>query len=100
MWRAFLLFILILTGLTNAMADNRQAAPHTDFNKVVLEIQQSGDILLTQYNGKNCIDIMNGFSKLYFDHYEGECMELAVMAIAPQINIQTESLFTQLIGQS
>ncbi|NNM58977.1 MAG: FTR1 family iron permease [Legionellales bacterium] len=100
MFRAYLLIILLFIGFTDAMADNKPALPNTDFNKVVQEIQQSGDNLLSQYNGKNGIDIMNGFSKLYFDHYEGDGMELAVMAIAPQINSQTESLFTQLIGQS
>ncbi len=100
MLRIFLFAILLFTGLTNAMADNRPAQPNTDFNKVVQQLQQTGDTLLSQYNEKNGIDTMNGFSKLYFDQYEGEGMELAVMAIAPQINTQTESLFTQLIGQS
>jgi len=43
---------------------------------------------------------MTGFSSLYFDHYEGKGMELAVMAVSPQINTQTEALFTKLIGLS
>lgn len=97
--RLFLLCCLLFTA-NLALANNRPAAANTDFNQVIAKIQTSGDKLLQQYNGKNGTDIMTGFSSLYFDHYEGEGMELAVMAISPQINTQTESLFTQLIGLS
>lgn len=95
--RLLLLCCLLFTA-NLALAENRPAAAHTDFNQVVANIQTSGDTLLKQYNGRNGTDIMTGISSLYFDHYEGEGMELAVMAISPQINTQTESLFTQLIG--
>jgi high-affinity iron transporter len=100
MMRIFLFIFLLLASFTNAMAENHPAPPGTDFNKVVNQMQQNGDRLLSQYNGKNGIAVMNGFSSMYFDHYEGEGMELAVMAISPTINSQTESLFTQLIGQA
>ena len=97
--RIFLLCcLLFVTEL--AFAGNRPAAPNTDFNQVVASIQANGDKLLQQYNGQNGTDIMSGISGLYFDQYEGQGMELAVMAISPQINTQTETLFTQLIGLS
>lgn len=95
-----LLWCCLLLSTQLAFADNRPATPNTDFNQVVASIQSKGDSLLAQYNGQNGTDIMTGFSSLYFDHYEGQGMELAVMAISPTINTQTEALFTQLIGLS
>lgn len=94
------LFILLCLSTHLAFADNQPAKPNTDFNQVVMNIAAQGDNLLKQYDGTNGTTIMSGFSSLYFDHYEGEGMELAVMAVSPQINTQTESLFTQVIGEA
>lgn len=94
----FFCFVLCIGASSYALADNKPAAPHTDFVQVTQTIQQKGDVLIAAYNGKNGISLMNGISALYFDHYEGQGMELAVMALSPTVNTQTEALFTTLIG--
>lgn len=78
-------------------------AGHTsrvDYQVVVTQIKQLGDDLISQYDPKNGVATMDGFSKLYFDHYEASGMELSVAAISPTINSKTEAYFTQLIGSA
>lgn len=72
--------------------------PKKDFPAVVKEMDALGDQLAAAYKTENSMDTMDGFSKLYFDHYEGSGMEVAVAAISPAINAKTEALFTQIIG--
>lgn len=93
------LCLLIFVSLP-VWADNQIAPPGTNFNTVVSHIQQKGDKIIANYTPKNAIPAVTDISSLYFDLYEAEGMELAVMAISPNINTQTEALFTQLIGEA
>src|SRR5579862_8896436 len=94
----FLQICLLITMMfvTSSYAANTK--PTTDYQAVVKQINQIGDDLIAKYTPENALDAIDGFSKLYFDHYEGSGMELAVAAISPTINVKTETLFTQIIG--
>ena len=94
-----LIVALILICVTSTvLAENRQAPKGTDFHPIVHKIISQGDALVANYSKSNALKTMDGFSSLYFDHYEGEGVELAVMAISPTINVKTETLFTQMVG--
>ena len=71
-----------------------------DYQVVVNEIIRLGDDLVNQYQPKEGVTTMDGFSRLYFDYYEGKGMEGAVASISPAVNSTTESLFTQMIGSA
>lgn len=100
MIRILLLCIGLLINFTPANASDASTPAGVGFNIVVSEIQQDGDYVLSQYDGKNGVTIMSGFSNLYFDHYIGDGVGMAVMAISPIMNSQTEFLFTRLIVQT
>ncbi len=93
----FLLFFVTFFSMTTSYAENSTS---TNYQTVVEQIQQLGDQLVTHYTPQDALTAMDGFSKLYFDHYEASGMELAVAAISPTINAKTESYFTQLIGSA
>src|SRR3990167_3933458 len=71
-----------------------------DYQVVVNEIIRLGDDLVNQYQPKEGVTTMDGFSRLYFDYYEVKGMEGAVASISPAVNSTTESLFTQMIGSA
>src|SRR3990167_4171997 len=77
-----------------------QAENTVDYQTVVAQISGLGDDLINQYQPQDGLATMDGFSKLYFDHYEGSGMEMAVAAISPAVNSKTEALFTQIIGSA
>ncbi len=89
-------FVLSIFFATTVYADNTK--PSADYDVVVKQIHQLGDDLIAHYTPENGLAAMDGFSKLYFDHYEASGMELAVAAISSAINVKTENWFTQLIG--
>ncbi len=96
-----LLVISCLFAFSVVLAATVNTTPKpTDFHKTVTTINDKGNSIVKDYAAKNGMQAMDGFSGLYFDHYEGEGMELAVTAISPSINTKTEALFTQLIGLS
>jgi high-affinity iron transporter len=94
----FLCLLTFFLQITTASAENRPAAPNTDFIQLAQQINTLGDQLVSQYTPQNSMAALNGFSNLYFEHYEAKGMELAIMALSPQRNIATENLFTRLIG--
>lgn len=96
MRKIYLFFTLMLLCCITTYANS----PQTNYTIVVQKINQLGDNLIAQYDPKNSLATMDGFSNLYFNHYEGSGMETAVAAISPTVNIKTEALFTQLIGQA
>src|SRR3990167_578458 len=77
-----------------------QAENTVDYQTVVAQISGLGDDLINQYQPQDGLATMDGFSKLYFDHYEGSGMKTAVAAISPAVNSKTEALFTQIIGSA
>lgn len=90
---SFLLFIGLL-----AMCSMSYAQP--DFARVVKDIDQIGDHLISTYQPTDSLATMDGFSDLYFNYYEGKGMEVAVTTLSPSTNKQTEAFFTQLIGSA
>lgn len=89
--------ILTLFAVTSSYSATSHP-PATDYPMVIKQINQLGDDLIAKYTPQNALEAMDGFSKIYFDHYEGSGMELAVAAISPAVNVKTEALFTQIIG--
>lgn len=95
---AFLQFCLALILLCMPPAYANDTNQSNDYQAVVTQINQLGNKLIAQYTPENGLIVIDGFSKLYFDHYEASGMELAVATVSPSINSKTEALFTQLIG--
>lgn len=94
--RVILLLTLVCAmGATSAAPANHSTS---DYVSVVKQINQTGNELVAQYSPENSLAAMDGFSKLYFDQYEGSGMELAVAAISNAVNVKTENLFAQIMG--
>lgn len=89
-------FILSITLLFLSHFALASATP--DYDGLVQQMTTQGDALLAQYNAKNNLEIMNGFSKLYFEIYEEKGLEVKMMKAAPAMGKNTESLFLQLIN--
>lgn len=91
-----LLSFVILSWLSvNAWAQTPQAP---DYSKTAAKIEQRGQALIDNYQTLRASRTVLGFSKLYFDVYEGEGMETAVASINASQNKNTEAAFSQLIG--
>ncbi len=93
MLRKFILMIFLMSLCALCYANSR-------YQQTVETIKREGDQFIQQYDPKEGFTTMEGFSNLYFDHYEGSGMELAVAAISPSHNVKTESLFTKMIGDA
>ncbi|OGT60955.1 MAG: hypothetical protein A3E85_03305 [Gammaproteobacteria bacterium RIFCSPHIGHO2_12_FULL_45_12] len=93
-----MLLCISLLSLTVHAKD--KADQPTRYQAVVENMQKLGDELVAQYQPKEGLSTMEGFTALYFDHYEGSGMELSVAALSPTINIKTEAFFTRLINAS
>lgn len=94
-----LLSFLLMTCFSTVWASpSSQAHPNKDFQAVLSHLVQNGNQITQDYQGHNGSLLMTQAASLYFDHYEGEGMELAVTALSPSQNTRTETAFSQWIG--
>lgn len=91
----FILFNPIFAFAEPAIPDN-----HFDADKLYQQMIVKGDQLIHQYDPSEGKSTMQGFVKWYFELYEGSGFEMSVRRVSENINTQTESLITQIIGQS
>ena len=91
--------LLLFTGFT-AFAEPAAPSAHFDANTYYQQMITTGDKLIQEYDPAQGNRTMQGFVKWYFDLYEGSGFEMSVRRVSENINTQTESLVTQIIGQS
>jgi len=94
--------LLILLSSVGWAAQSTEQAKQADINfqQVVQGIALKGDTLIAEYTLKSGLDIADGFSELYFDHFEESGMEIAIGLKDPALKSSLESKFSQVIGQA
>jgi high-affinity iron transporter len=89
--------LLLLLFTINGFAADKTTV---DFQQVVQEISTQGDQLVAGYSPEFALEISDGFSGLYFDHFEESGMEMAIGLADPSLKSSLESQFSQVIGQA
>jgi len=93
-----LLFGLLLPSSGSAQTSDSNDQSQVDFQQVVITISQHGDQLVADYSAESGPDTADGFSDLYFDHFEASGMEIAIGLVDAELKTRLEAAFSQVIG--
>ncbi|MCK5876605.1 MAG: FTR1 family iron permease, partial [Candidatus Marithrix sp.] len=92
--RFLLFFILSIFTSSIQAADTNKI----DFDKIVSEINITGDKLIANYQVDSGIDTADEFSNLYFDVFEASGMEVTIGMKDAALKTKLESKFSTIIG--
>ncbi len=93
-----LLLTLASSSSWSAQSTSEQTPATVNFQQVVKTIAQQGDQLAAEYLPESGSDTADGFSDLYFDHFEASGMEIAIGLTDAELKTRLESAFSQVIG--